>query len=108
MMDANTRKQSPETLLADLARARAELVDIHLRAIKQVIAAKSALGIASLAGFGPSTVCFTDRGGTQLTIEELADLLQELAANEDQLRNLIAQVDAQATRILRSTSGRTH
>jgi len=44
----------------------------------------------------------------QRFIEELADLLQELAANEDQLRNLIAQVDAQATRILRSTSGRTH
>jgi hypothetical protein len=108
MNDARAGQRSHEMLLADLACARATLVDIHLRAIKQVIAARAALGIASVAGFGPGTVCFTNGEGKRLTVAQVADLVKELAANEDQVRNLIAQVDVQSTRILRSISGRRH
>jgi hypothetical protein len=108
LIDASNCEQSPESLLADLACARAKLLGIHVRAIKQLIAAKSALGIASVAGLGPSVVCFKDEDGTQLTISELFDLAKELAASEDQVRKLIAQVDAQSTGILQTISGRRH
>src|SRR5882762_11988264 len=108
MIDTVAHQQPPESLLAELARARAQMVDIHLRAIKQVMAARSALGIASVARCEPGTVCFVGEGGTQLTVADLADLVKELATNEGRLRHLIAQVDEQATRILKSMPGEPH
>jgi hypothetical protein len=108
MIDASTRQQLQENLLADLACARANLVDICVRVMKQVIAARSAIGIASVAGLGPSAVCFANEEGKGLTLVQLADLVKELAAKEDQIRNLIAEVDAQSAKFLRSIAGEKH
>jgi hypothetical protein len=108
LIDADTRRQTTESLLTDLVHARAELVGVHLRTIKQIMAARSALGIASVAGYGPGTMCFAGAEGAQLTVAELADLVKELATNEDRVRNLIAEVDARVTSILKSMPGELH
>ncbi len=54
-IDDNSRRQIHDGLLADLTSAREGLVEIVKDTIRKLLAARSALAIATLAGFGPDT-----------------------------------------------------
>jgi len=76
-MDDNSRHQARETLLADLASARADLVAIQADTLRKLLAARSAIAIATLASLGPETVCEAGDGGAPLTVARLADLVRQ-------------------------------
>jgi hypothetical protein len=93
-MDENSQEQIRDSLLTSLASARSELAAIHVRAIKQLGAARSALDLASMAGYDPATVCHVGDGGVALTVANLVDLVKQFESEEAQTRELLAQVDA--------------
>jgi hypothetical protein len=93
-VDKNSRSQIRDSLLTVLASARAELAAIHVRAIQQLGAARSALELASLAGYGPTAVCHVGDDGAALTVAHLVDLAKRFESEETQTRELLARVDA--------------
>jgi len=102
-MDDNSRQQIRDSLLAELASARDDLVKLRTDALRKLLAARSALAIATLAGFGPDTVCESGDGGTPLTVAQLADLVKQCESEESRVRELLAQVDA---RLAEGSAGR--
>jgi len=93
-LDDPAQRQARESLFADLACARADVVTLGADALRTLLAARSALAIASIAGFGPDTVCEVGDGGAPLTVAQLADLVKQCESEEARIRELLEQVDA--------------
>jgi len=87
-MDDNSRRQIRDSLLADLASARADLIKLHADALRKPLSARSALAIATLAGLGPDVVCESSDGGAPLTVAQLKAIHDALTANP-QLRSFL-------------------
>jgi len=107
-MSDNSRQQARESLLADLASARADLIEILKDAIRKVLAAQSALAIAYMAGFAPDTVCESGDGVAPLTVAELAELVKQCESEESRIRELLAQVDERFAQISPPAQGEVH
>jgi hypothetical protein len=107
-MDDNSRQQIRDSLLADLVSARDDLVALQADALRKLLAARSALAIANMAGLGPNTVCQSTDGGTPLTVAQLADLVKQCESEESRIRELLARVDSRLADVLLPTSGAVH
>jgi hypothetical protein len=93
-MDENSQQQIRDSLLTSPASGSSELAAIHVRVIKQLGAARSALDLASMDGYGPATVCHVCYGGAPLTVANSVDLVRQFESEEAQTRELLARVDA--------------
>lgn len=93
-MDENDQHQNRNYQLTSLASARCELLAIHLRAMKQLGAARLALELASAAGFDTAIARHIGDGGAPLTVVNLVDLVKQLELEEAHARELLTRVDA--------------
>ncbi|SPE43648.1 hypothetical protein SBA7_1620008 [Candidatus Sulfotelmatobacter sp. SbA7] len=84
------------------------MLTIQADALRKLLAARSALAIATLAGFGPDTVCESGDGGTPLTVAQLAELVKRCESEESRIRELLALVDARLAEVSPMASGAVH
>jgi hypothetical protein len=104
-MDDNFRQQTRDSLLANLTSAHADLVEILKDTLRKLLAARSALAIATLGGFSHDTVCGSGDGGTPLTVAQLAELVKQCESEDGRIRELLAQVDARLAEVSLAASG---
>ena len=90
----NLRRQIGGGLLADLASARADPVEILEDTMPKLIAARSALWSANAAGLDPDTTCDVGDSGSAMSAAQLLDPIEKLESAEAQVRELLALVDA--------------
>jgi len=93
-MDDNLLQQTRDSLLANLTSAHADLVEILKGTLRKLLAARSALAIAYMAGFGSDSVCESADDGTPLTVAQLAELVKQCEPEESRIRERLEQVDA--------------
>ena len=81
-------------LLADLASARADPVEILEDTMPKLIAARSALWTANAAGLDPDTTYDVGDSDSAMSAAQLLDPIEKLESAEAQVRELLALVDA--------------
>ena len=104
----NFRWQIGDSLLAGLASARADPVEILEDTLPKLIAARSALWIANAAGLDPDTTYDIGDCGYPMSAAQLLDLIERLESVEAQVRELVALVDARLSDYLPVVSGSMH
>ena len=107
-MDTKSSHQIRASLLADLASARADLIEIYASTLHRLSAARSAQWIAATAGFSAETRVELGAGGTPISPAQLAASIKQIESEITRVRDVLAQVDAQIAKVSPAARGSVH
>lgn len=108
-MGTESNSASREAQLADLAGARADLVETRKGNLRKLVDFRSALAIARMVpGQSQDTVCGDSGVGDGITVAELERLVRKYEVEDVRVTKLLALVDARIARAAPAPLGPLH